>query len=95
MKINWRETGADFAVGSAILGGLVALFYAVKTMINWQWFTWAMVGDVMLTGSVLLMTWSMGGMFRSWRRWRQMEKAREDERTERAFSKLSSGKTAR
>jgi hypothetical protein len=95
MKINWRETGADFAVGSAILGSLVALFYAVKTMVNWQWFTWSMVGDMLVAGSVIMLAWCIGGLFRSWCRWRQLEKAREDERTNRAFSKLGSGKTAR
>lgn len=81
------------SVGTALVAPLVAIAYLIVYLITNDYINAMTVYVVFQTAMVVLVLWSLGGAYESYKNMKRFEKEHKERETLRAFRKLGNGNT--
>lgn len=83
-----KEEVKIIAVGAAVIAPIVGLVYIISLLIDNGVLNRDLVSNFLLAMSILFMCWGVGGMVQSIKRWRELERAEHERKTQQAFERL-------
>lgn len=88
-----KEAAKDVAIGAAVLAPVVGVVYLLSVLIDNNYLTRDTVADAFMILAGVAACWTVGGAVQALKRWREMERAEQERKTQRAFERLGNGNT--